>query len=149
MVKLRRCDIDDCDLLYRWANDKIVRKNAFNTSPIPYSEHLNWFNKSLKSDTRVIFICIMDSIPVGMIRIDIEGKEAVISYLVDSKHRGKGVGTQMLKLLHDIVVSEYKQIEKLIGLVKKENIASCKAFEKVGYSSFEEEELNKYVLKLY
>lgn len=148
MICLRKCDIGDCDLLYQWSNDKIVRQNAFNTSPIPYSDHVNWFGKSLESNTRFIFICMMDSIPVGMIRIDVDNTEATISYLVDQKHRGIGVGTHMLKLLQDIVANDYKNIEKLIGLVKKENTASCKAFEKVGYDSFEEKEFNKYILKL-
>lgn len=148
MICLRKCGVEDCNLLYHWANDISVRQNAFNTSPITYFDHVNWFGKSLKSNVRVIFICMIDSIPLGMIRIDMEKKQAIISYLVDQNHRGIGIGTQMLKLLENIVVSEYKGIEKLIGLVKKENIASCKAFEKVGYDSFEEEEFNRYILKL-
>lgn len=148
MICLRKCGVEDCDLLYNWSNDRVVRQNSFNISPIPYSEHVNWFNKSLEYKTREIFICMMDSIPVAMVRIDIEESEAIISYLVDENHRGKGLGTQVLKLLYDIVVNEYKHIEKLIGLVKKENVASCKAFKKLGYDSFEEKELNKYVLKL-
>lgn len=149
MISLRRCSFEDCDLLYHWSNEKVVRENAFSTSPIPYSDHVNWFRNSLESDSRSIFICMIDSKPVGMIRIDVENTEAIISYLVSQNYRGNGIGTQMLNLLQSIVVNEYKYIDKLIGLVKKENIASCKVFEKVGYEFSQEEEFNKYKLKLY
>lgn len=148
MICLRKCTIEDCNLLYEWSNDKVVRRNAFNTSPIPYSDHVNWFNKSLESNSREIFIAMIDSNPVGMIRIDKDDDEAIISYLVDQNHRGTGIGTQMLKSLQNMVKNNNSDIKKLVGLVKKENTASCKAFEKVAYDSFEEKEFNKYVLKL-
>lgn len=147
MVYLRRCNLEDCDILYEWSNDKIVRRNAFNTAHIPYSDHVNWFTKSLESSKRIIFIGMIDAIPVGMIRIDIENSEAVISYLIDKKHRGRGIGTHMLKLLQK-TIEEYIGIDRLIGLVKKDNIASCKIFEKLGYDKFEDVDFNKYILNL-
>lgn len=147
MIYLRRCNLEDCDILYEWSNDKIVRQNAFNTSHILYSDHINWFTKSLESSKRIIFICMIDAIPVGMIRIDIENSEAMISYLIDKKYRGRGIGTYMVKLLQETIEGDMG-IDRLIGLVKKDNIASCKVFEKLGYDNFEDVDFNKYILNL-
>lgn len=145
---LRKCLIDDCDTLYKWSNDPTVRINAFNTSPIPYEEHLEWFEKSLKNEKRKIFICIDNDIKVGQIRIDIENNIATISYTVDKDARGKGIGTEMLKLLYKNIKFNDIQIEKLKGIVKKENIASKKAFLNNDYKQIEDEEYMIYVKEI-
>lgn len=62
---LRRCLVEDSDTLYKLANDPTVRVNAFNTSPIPYMEHVEWLKKSIENKDRQIFILIKDNISVG------------------------------------------------------------------------------------
>lgn len=145
---LRKCSLEDCDILYKWANDPIVRKNAFNTSPIPYSDHIEWFNKSLHSNSRSIFICMKADIPIGQIRIDEENGVGVISYIVDKVERGKGIGSKMLNLVYEIINKEYLHISILKGLVKKENIASRKAFINNGYYELEEKEYIVYTIDI-
>lgn len=143
---LRRCLIEDCDNLYKWANDPTVRVNAFNTSPIPYKEHVEWFKKSIENKNRHIFILIKDNIAVGQIRIDIEEEViATISYVIDENERGKGIGSTMLNLLYEKIKTDDYNIKKLKGLVKKENIASRKAFINNGYTEIEDKEYIIYI----
>ena len=40
---LKKVEPTDVDLLYQWANDSEVRKNAFHTEPILYENHVKWF----------------------------------------------------------------------------------------------------------
>ena len=47
-VYLRAANSDDTDLLYRWANDPVVRKNSFNTDRILYENHVMWFNRIIE-----------------------------------------------------------------------------------------------------
>jgi RimJ/RimL family protein N-acetyltransferase len=145
---LRKCSLEDCDILYKWANDPTVRRNAFNTSPIPYSDHVDWLNKSLSYNKRIIFICMKGDKSVGQIRIDEEDFVGVISYVVDKSERGRGIGSKMLKMIHEIVSSEYKHISILKGLVKKENMASRKVFLNNGYRELEQNEYMVYTLEV-
>ena len=145
---LRRCLMEDSDTLYKWANDPTVRINAFNTSPIPYEEHVEWFKKSIENKDRQIFILIKDNISVGQIRIDIEENIAIISYIIDEKERGKGIGSTMLNLLYEKIKADGFNIKILKGLVKKENIASRKAFINNGYIEIEDKEYIVYIKKI-
>lgn len=141
---LKRAHLNDCDLLFNWANDKETRKNSFNQSKISYEEHVAWFNSKMKSYTCAIFILNFDNISVGYVRIDIENKTAVISYAIDENYRGRGLAEKMLALLEAELRNEEKHIEKLIGYVKSDNIASQKIFEKLKYNKIIHDDYFEY-----
>ena len=68
-------------------------------------------------------ICLLDGKPVGYIGII---KENEITYCVDPKYKGKGIGTFMVSEL-------IKSKDDLIAFVLPQNIASSKVFEKLGF----------------
>lgn len=133
MVFLRNAEKDDMDLLFTWANDPIVRANSFNTDPIPYKSHVIWFRKMMEDATVHQFILMDEAIPVGQIRLNVEGDEAEIGYSVGSEFRGKGYGQKILQLIVDKITADYPNIKTLVAKVKPENIASNKLFESEGY----------------
>lgn len=47
---LRKVTKDDIMLLYNWANDNEVRKNAFNSNYIDINVHKKWFEDKLNSE---------------------------------------------------------------------------------------------------
>ena len=53
---LRKATENDVDILFKWANDEVVRKNSFSTGQIKYEDHLAWFDKLLKDSNRIQFI---------------------------------------------------------------------------------------------
>lgn len=134
---LRKVEKQDIDLLYNWVCDPEVRRKSLNTNPITYIEHLSWFLKKISADETVIYIYCYNNIPVGQIRIEIDGHIASINYSIDKKYRGKGHGKRILLLLEEKLCSEYKNIKKLTAIVKIDNIASNKKFEQLGYSKTE------------
>ena len=133
MVFLRKAEKDDMDLLFRWANDPVVRSNSFNTDLIPYENHVKWFNKIMEDPSVLQFILMDDDIPVGQIRLNIEDNEAEIGYSIGSEFRGKGYGHKILQLIAEEITSEHPQITTLIAKVKTDNIASNKLFKSEGY----------------
>lgn len=147
-IKLRIAQEEDCDLLFCWVNDELVRENAFNSKVISYEEHKNWFYKRINSDTTKIFIVTKHGEPIGQIRIDIDGDVGIIDYSIAKKFRGRGYGT---KFLVD-VISEIKVyntgITTLLGRVKYTNIPSQKAFRKAGYIEDRKPEYIQYIKKL-
>ena len=72
--------------------------------------------------------------PIGQVRIDVESKMAVISYSLDKNYRGKGLSVVMLSLVEEEIRNSCININKLIGFVKFENIASQKVFESLKYN---------------
>lgn len=134
MVFLRKAEKDDMDLLFKWANDSVVRSNSFNTNPIPYENHVRWFKKMMEDDTVLQFILMDDDTPVGQIRLNIDGKNAEIGYSIASEFRGKGYGHRILQLVAEEVKTNHPEIRSLIAKVKPENTASNKLFVKEGYS---------------
>ena len=135
MIYLREATMQDIDLLYEWANDPAVRINSFNSEPIQYDTHVKWYNHIMSDESVLQFILMDDNIPVGQIRLNINGDEAEIGYSIASAYRGKGYGHRVLQLIAEEVKAYYPVIKCLIAEVKPENIASNKLFEHEGYET--------------
>ena len=43
MLSLRKVNLNDVELIFKWANDPDVRNNSFNTNQIVWDEHVKWF----------------------------------------------------------------------------------------------------------
>jgi RimJ/RimL family protein N-acetyltransferase len=138
----------DCDLLYDWVNDETVRSNSFNSQKISYNNHIRWFQQSLVSKDRYIYIFYEEDIPIGQIRLDIQGLEGIIDYSIDKKFRGKGYGTEMLRILEAKIKKSNLILKSLAGKVKYENYPSQKAFEKAGYNKVFKDNYIEYTLYL-
>ena len=82
---------------------------------------------------------------LGSIRFDINNNEAIISYLLDPDFQNKGLGLILLKKGLCFLASQKKAgVEQIIGYVMPENIASVKAFERLGYHREEQENKIKF-----
>lgn len=145
--KLEPCNEKDVDLIYEMANDYETRRNSFNSDFIKYSEHCNWFNESLNNHNRNIYLLKKEGLVIGQIRLDIEENRALISYSIKKEFRGNGYANKILYLIQ-VEIKKRKEITMLEGLVKKDNIASRKAFLKNEFKEYEEENLYRYVLYL-
>lgn len=144
MTFLKKAEMEDMDLLFKWANDPVVRVNSFNTEPIPYENHVKWFKKIMDDPTVLQFILMEEDIPVGQIRLNVAGDEAEIGYSIGNEFRGKGYGHKILQLVADEVRKNHPKVTNLIAKVKPENIASNKLFVSEGYAM----EYTCYTLKI-
>lgn len=127
---IREGDLADMEILYNWVNDPEVRQNSFNPLPIGLEVHQIWFKNKLKDTNCLIYIAELNKIPAGMVRFDITAQQATISYLIDQKYRGKGLGTLLLEKGLARLISKKPTIEKAIGFIQETNQASIKAFRK-------------------
>ena len=133
MLYIRNATKADLDLLFKWANDPIVRMNSFKTEPIPYENHVSWFNRIIADPSVLQYVLMEDDTPVGQIRLSIDGKEAEIGYSIANEFRGKGYGHIILQLVADEVKNYHPEIDKLVAKVKPNNTASNKLFKSEGY----------------
>ena len=70
---------------------------------------------------------------MGNVRFKIENDLATLSYLIDEKFRGLGLGKEIILRATKEIFKEYNHLKRVNGLVKTENIASIKAFISAGY----------------
>ncbi len=133
-LRLRQVTEGDLQLLYTWANDPQVRENSFNSSPISLQSHTQWFNGIRQDAQTLLYMVESDGIPAAHIRFNLSDQEAVISYLIAAEYRGKGLGHIVLQKGIAQLRKTRPAIKTVRGLIQKENIASIRAFEKVGFT---------------
>ncbi len=130
---LRKAQLDDCDLLFKWANDELVRSNAFNGEKIEYSQHMDWFGRVIQSDDIGQYILQRDKEPIGQIRINIEGNRAEIDYSISASERNCGYGKEIIRLIKERVTTDFPEVTVLVAKVKPSNPASYCCFAKNGF----------------
>lgn len=135
---LRTVRSEDESLLLEWANDGVVRANAFSTAPIEPQDHRRWFGAKLADRQCRIFIMEDDGgRPVAQIRFDLNGDEAEVDVSVAATARGRGFGAEIIRMGARKLFDE-TAVQRLVALVKRENIASMKAFLMAGFAVSEE-----------
>lgn len=135
-LSVRDADENDADLLWRWANDPVVRRNAINQGQIPWPDHVAWFTSKLDNPDSHIFVGLMGDVPVGQVRFDRNRSAGVaeIDISIAPDQRGKGLGASLL--LHAEAAWRRRCYNgKLIARVKRTNSASLAMFASAGYSS--------------
>jgi UDP-2,4-diacetamido-2,4,6-trideoxy-beta-L-altropyranose hydrolase len=133
-LRLRRAQENDIGLLWEWANDSQVRAASFSSAEIPWASHAAWFAKKLQQDQCRIFIAEDEKgTPVGQIRFDGRADgDCEIDVSIAKAWRGRGVAATLIRQAVPLVwhAGHCAQIH---ALVKSENVASVKAFERAGF----------------
>lgn len=134
VLQLREVKQEDCELLWKWANDPIVRAASFSSQEITWKDHINWFNNKLNSSSCKHFIAINQlNQPIGQIRFEIDQQLiAIVSLSLDSQYRGRNYSKLMLQMAMDKLLQN-NQINYIQALIKPNNVASIRLFQSVGF----------------
>jgi len=119
---LRPAQTTDCHPTHRWHVDPTVRAVSRIKAPLDYPDHCRWFWGILDDPTVRVSILELDGEPIGMVRVDC----LEMSWVVDAEHRGKGYGTEMVRLA---LLLEGPHVYAVIG---DGNAASRRVAEKAG-----------------
>lgn len=131
----RRATLEDSIRWLSIRNDPDALFWSGNKRPITWEEHDTWFRRALNpiSPNKLVVYgegvrgCLVDA--YGRIQVY---NEAEVSFGVDPKRRGEGIGTGMLKALEELA-NEHR-VNRLVAYVHPTNAASMRAFAKQGYS---------------
>ena len=130
----------DCLLIFSLSNDSLVRSASFTTDKIEYSDHCEWFKKTLADENTLFFLVFADETEqdfVGQIRFtrrSEQSEECVISLSITEHFRGKHIAAEVLQIGIDELKKNWQDIKYIVAEVKDENIASNKLFMKQGFS---------------
>lgn len=140
--RLRKVTKEDLQLLFDWANDSLVRMNSYHTEPIEFSTHEKWLAGKLADINCCMYILTDENEGTcyGQVRGDLEEGKIEIDYSIGKEYRGHGLAKKMLALFE----KELPNGSILYAEVKKENPASTKVFESLGYMKEEKESIFVY-----
>ena len=133
-VTLRLAAPDDVDRVFSWANDPTTRAASFRSDPIPYEDHVRWFEGQLGSDQHRLFIAVdAQGEAVGVYRLSgVEpGQDPVVSINVAPEARGRGVGLAILEAGSE--QARALGCRKIIAFIRPDNEASLRIFGRAGY----------------
>lgn len=133
-LQARPARLDDEALLLRWANDPLVRINAFNSEMIDVETHKNWFrNRLRKTDYCKIYIIeTQDKLPIGQVRFDLTHDGWSIDYSLDRFARGFGLGKRLIETaLFEFSVAQNHLV--VVARVKENNSPSISIFDSLGF----------------
>jgi RimJ/RimL family protein N-acetyltransferase len=136
-MRLRPAQAGDLWLYHWWASDPQVRRQSFNSDPIPLLQHRRWFAGRLSSPLSLLRVLEDGNrLPLGQIRFE-RGAESssrvVISFSLDSLARGRRLAPLLLQLGLVELARCWVNSCEAYGEVRAENQASCRAFLRAGF----------------
>lgn len=135
-LKLRKVQLYDALLIYKWAIDPTVRQNSLNSNSFSFESHLIWLKNKL-NDNNTEFYILEELFPLGQIRFDKINEGWLINFLIDENFRGLGLGYSIVKMGMEQVKGN-----KFIAYVKKDNLPSNKIFRKLLFVEQESDIVN-------
>ena len=135
-ISLRNIRYEDTDLIVRWRNSEAVRCNFFYREKFTAETHLKWMDTKVKNGEVVQYIIEVDGRPVGSTYFrDIDRKKLSAEYgvFIGEDVRGRGVGTEALRLTLDKAVSELG-LKHIIARAIEGNNASINCFLHAGFT---------------
>jgi len=124
---------DDLKFLWEWANDADARSNSFDSAPISWDRHINWCRERLEDQACSFWIASAKGLGrIGCVRLEHQGREAVISVVLSPHARGKGFGSELISTACNRLFRT-SEVEVVKAFIKPENNASIRAFRKAGF----------------
>lgn len=130
---IRRANHGDSSLLLEWRNEAETRAMGHNTAPVKPDEHAEWFDRSLKSDKRLLYIYEADKTAVAVVRFDLEDDAAKVSLTVAPSQRGKNLATPAMDAGLAAMALEWPHVRYVVAYIKPDNVRSIRMCERSGF----------------
>lgn len=111
----------DRDLILKLLNEKKIRKNSLKTKKISIKENENYWKKVLKQKNFKAYIIKKGKNSIGLVRI----KNKTVSIAITKSQENKGIGFRILSEMN---------LDNCYARIKKDNKASKRLFEKLGFT---------------
>jgi RimJ/RimL family protein N-acetyltransferase len=131
-VTLRAAREDDVSLIRTWRNDPDAIRFSVSGRPVSDAEHARWFAATLDDPYRRLWVAEEKDVAVGQVRIDLEGDGGIFSIAVAPTARGRGIAQEMLRLAL-AEIAQQRLAKMLTAVTHPDNLASIRAFERVGF----------------
>lgn len=127
-VSLKRMNIEHCDFLFSLQCEEGNRLYSGNENTPSLMEHKEWFEESMLSENRRMWVISYKGYDVGYIRLDDLIKEEEVSIIVSNKFRKLGLAKSSLEAIKTL--TKYSNI---VATVHPENFPSINLFSGSGF----------------
>jgi UDP-2,4-diacetamido-2,4,6-trideoxy-beta-L-altropyranose hydrolase len=132
-LNLRPVRAEDCRQIWEWANDPKARSVSLAEEEIPWADHAKWFSARVNSPACFFYVAVNSSEnPIGQIRFDVNGDEAILSVSLAKKARGHGYGSALIVQGSQRCFAD-SRVNLIRAYVKPTNENSIRAFEKADF----------------
>jgi len=146
-MKIRPADLSDLQNIFEWRNDETSRSLFHSSGTVTFNEHTDWYQRSLKNPHRKIYIGLISSLKVGVVRFDfdVDLGQTEVSINLNPQLRGNGYGFTLLS--KSISLYELNNGTTLKATIKKGNSASLKIFNKCNFYKKSENEFFYHLVR--
>ncbi|WP_260955445.1 UDP-2,4-diacetamido-2,4,6-trideoxy-beta-L-altropyranose hydrolase [Pseudomonas citri] len=134
VLQVRRATQADAQLLFDGRNAEAVRRVSLDTSLIGWDDHCRWLQASLVNERRLLLIGEAADGPVGVLRYDMDGVEALVSIYLFEHRLGQGWGRALLGHGETFVSAHWPELRSLVAQVLPGNDASLGLFRQAGFA---------------
>ena len=131
-LHIRPAEAADAEDVWRWRNDPETRAASRTTEPVPWPAHAAWFAETLCEPARMLLIGVDPETreKVGLVRFDtLDGGDRLVGINIAPERRGRGYGARLLAG----AVAQLRGACRLVAEVRRENAASMRLFEALGF----------------
>jgi len=151
-LQLRPVHSEDCRKIWEWSNDPEARAVSVSQEAISWDDHVKWFSEHVNSPSCFFYLASNSTEkPIGQIRFDVNGDEAVLSVNLSKESRGHGYGSALIIHGAQRCFAD-SQVKLIRAFVIPANETSVRAFEKTDFVSAESVEqrgrtMRQFILK--
>lgn len=132
-LSLHAATAADAEMAWHWRNHESTRRQAIDTNPIPLQAHLAWWRASLANRERALLIARISASATGVLRLDHDGPDSTVSIYLDPQLTGLGLGPRLLRLGHEWLRRHRPCTQRMLALIRPDNLASSHAFASAGF----------------
>lgn len=130
---------EDAPLIVEWRSDPENYRFFLNPRPITIEQHLSWFERYLKDETRYDFLVFDEKKdPIGVVGLSNITKDSCeVNYIIGARNaRGRGFASEAVEAMTRIAFDELG-VDSVFARILVGNEASEHVARKAGYEEFE------------
>jgi RimJ/RimL family protein N-acetyltransferase len=132
-VELRPAVTGDAETVFGWRNDPFLVARASSQQNVFWAEHLRWFEETLASTSRKMFIVLVDGLPAGQVRFErIDDASCSISAYLLEPYTGQGLGVEAIRQGCAVILDNWS-VDTVVAFIRADNAPSQAAFRKAGF----------------
>ncbi|MFL6608717.1 MAG: UDP-2,4-diacetamido-2,4,6-trideoxy-beta-L-altropyranose hydrolase [Pseudomonas sp.] len=134
LLRARPATQADARLLFEGRNAEAVRRVSLDHSVVDWDRHCQWLQASLVNPQRLLLVGEAADGPVGVLRYDLQGNEALVSIYLFENRLGLGWGRALLARGEAFATAHWPQLRSFTAQILPANQASLALFRQAGFS---------------
>jgi len=134
LIFLRGTVEEDIESIYKNIHAHYIEKYYPGQEKEQWENHKRWYKFLIKSPAYALYTVTNDENEfLGYVKFELDEEFAVINIFLAEKMRGKKISSDIIRLSIEEFIFDKSEISVIFAYILEENIASIKAFKKVGF----------------